>query len=162
MTCPICRADVLPKAYEQHLGQHVTKWGWVKWPKPLPYDLPAKSLPLASTTKRRAAKASLVLLAWWMSACSAWRPRDVFLGGLSTAAISADVGTTIVALRNPLAVERNPLLGEHPAPAKVVVLGAWGAALTLGVAELLPEKARPWWLGSIAVICLSQAVRNAR
>lgn len=95
-------------------------------------------------------------------ACASWRPRDRVLGVTATLAIGADIGSTVGALRDPVVVELNPFLGGHPAPARVVVLGSLGAALTLAIGELLPQRARPWWLGGIATICLATTIHNVR
>lgn len=105
---------------------------------------------------------SLIALCFSLCGCSTWAPRDRALGVTATLAIAADVGTTIAALEDPLAREANPLLGARPAPARVLILGGWGAIATLAIAEILPTKARPWWLVGVAVLELALVVHNTR
>lgn len=105
----------------------------------------------------------LAFLVWFvgLAGCRSWSPRDRGLGVAVGLAVAVDVGSTIHALRDPSAVERNPLLGARPAPVKVIVLGSWGVAGALAIGDVLPERARPWWLAALALVELGLAGHNA-
>lgn len=96
----------------------------------------------------------------FLAGCASWSTRDHVLGTMSTVAIAGDVGTTIAALRDPLVVERNPLLGARPSPEILMAVGALGAGMTLTIADALPKKARPWWLAAITTVELALIVNN--
>ena len=76
--------------------------------------------------------------------------------------IAADCGTTMIALRDTLTVETNPLLPKRPNAVQLLSACAAGLAVTWFVAEALPEKARPWVYGAVAAIELAIVIHNIR
>lgn len=77
-------------------------------------------------------------------------------------AIAADCISTGVAMKNPLARETNPFLGDHPSDALILVGCLWAAGTTYIVADALPRKHRGWFLAAIYVIELWEFARNIR
>lgn len=67
-----------------------------------------------------------------------------------TVGIAADCGTTMHALRDPLAVEVNPLLGSRPSPARVVGTCVATAGLAWWGMNQVPRE----WRGPLAMVFL--------
>jgi len=83
-----------------------------------------------------------------------WSATDVGLAGGFLAMLWVDAAQTRSIARNNWAgfYESNPILGPRPNVGQINSYTAAAAVTTLGVAALLPARARRWWLiGAIAV-----------
>jgi len=100
--------------------------------------------------------AALLLLALLSSACATtgWRPpnrTEQILIGVSVLLVEADTAQTIHArMTLPNFRERNPLLGSHPSPARILLQnGVAGGLLTAGLGYALPSPWRSVFLGVV-------------
>lgn len=88
-----------------------------------------------------------------LTGCASWRTSDKVLGLTATAAIGADCGTTIHALKSPVWIEHNPILGERPSPGEVILFCSLATVATIVVADMLPRNGwRTGWLAGITTL----------
>lgn len=83
-----------------------------------------------------------------------WSATDIGLAGGFLAMLWVDAAQTrSLARQNWVGFyETNPILGREPSVGKINTYTAAAAITTLGVAALLPPRARRWWLaGALAV-----------
>lgn len=76
-----------------------------------------------------------------------------------TTVIALDCGTTLLVLGQGNSRERNPFLGVHPSPAKVLGLCAIGAVANL---KLPPKKVRKVWWAILTAIEAYEVVHNLK
>ena len=89
-----------------------------------------------------------VLLSCTAHAGESWDRTDKILLGTTMATAVLDYGQTMHIARNPQDhYEYNPILGEHPSPARVRGAFLIGAVAKIIIAELLPSRYRKTWLG---------------
>jgi hypothetical protein len=83
-----------------------------------------------------------------------WSATDVGLAGGFLASLWVDAAQTRSIARNNWVGfhEANPLIGPRPSVGQLNTYTAVAAVTTLGIAALLPARARRWWLiGAIAL-----------
>lgn len=56
--------------------------------------------------------------------------------------------------------ELNPLLGSHPSDTTLAVFGLCITGLWLGIAELMPDNYRTWFLATVGILSFAGAGRN--
>lgn len=106
------------------------------------------------------------------AAAEPWDDTDKVLGAIAVTAAVVDWGQTRYLVKNPCANlpgaetctdpyhERNPLLGDHPSLAKVDRYFVGGLVVGGLVAHYLPSSQRKWFLGAVAIVEISVAMRN--
>lgn len=79
-----------------------------------------------------------------------WNATDIGLAGGFLAMLWVDAAQTRSLARQNWVdfYETNPILGHEPSVGKINTYTAAAAITTLGVAALLPPRARRWWLAS--------------
>ncbi len=84
----------------------------------------------------------------------AWKPGDQALAAAFLTALWVDAAQTRSLARTGWRDfrETNPLLGSRPNVGRINTYTAAATVATLGVAALLPQKARRWWLASALVV----------
>src|SRR5438132_779112 len=98
--------------------------------------------------------ATACMLSVALSACATWNPPSRIETGLIAASVvlvEADVAQTMHArMTLPGFRERNPLLGSHPSPARILLQnGLAGGLLTAGLGYALPSPWRSIFLGVV-------------
>jgi hypothetical protein len=83
-----------------------------------------------------------------------WGSRDLALGSGFTAALLVDAAQTRRLARGGWAGyrESNPVLGPRPSVGRVNTYTAVVGLTVLGVAAVVPKRARPWVLGAALVV----------
>jgi len=83
-----------------------------------------------------------------------WNATDIGLAGGFLAMLWVDAAQTRSLARQHWAgfSESNPILGQHPSVGRINTYTAAAAITTLGIAAVLPQRARRWWLaGAFAI-----------
>lgn len=70
-----------------------------------------------------------------------WTKGNIALAGVYTAAVWIDLAQTRFFLKSPHWQESNPLLGKHPSPLKVDLMGLAGVLTMMGVSHVAKN---PW------------------
>ncbi|HUL48388.1 MAG TPA: hypothetical protein VLT79_00085 [Gemmatimonadales bacterium] len=70
-----------------------------------------------------------------------WTTTNVVLAGAYAASVWIDLAQTRYFLKDPKWEESNPILGRHPSPTKVDLLGLAGVGAMMGVAHVVGN---PW------------------
>lgn len=104
----------------------------------------------------------VALLLVGASACASgrWRVPELVALGVAEGAVAADCGTTLVALRDPLIVETNPLLGRRPSVEGVALACAAAGTAVWFVGDRSRGTVRWLWLGAIVGLGAVNAAHN--
>jgi len=76
-----------------------------------------------------------------------WTTSNMILAGAYAATVWIDLAQTRYFLKDPKWEESNPILGKHPSPTKVDLLGLAGVGAMIGVAHVVGNPWRNMLLG---------------